>query len=465
MRISELSGQIGQSQAHLQGTIGLGKTPTFRDVVLEGHVETIDVRKLQPGIIPDALQGAIQLKAVFSGHHHSPDFRVHADLKEIQLDLPDVIHKPAGLPASFQSGGKIQNRQIIIVDHAELDLPHLELFGKGTVNTGDSFGIAAKVETAPVSLVSLPEKMLFGIKKFQSGDLSLAIAVDGTGKDWRRWNIDGSARLHDMAEVSAAPEEPTGNASIDLKLNQGNDELKFELEAIPVKNIAALGGITDPALEGDLWANGVLKGRIEPNRDPIPTLQGQINLLVKEGDIHPGKVLSRILSYLNLPSLLKGEVNFDQNTLPFTSLTGDIEVEKGVLHTENLIVQSPILMLSSMGEHDLGADQSDFIVAASPLGSYTKFLKNLPLVNRLFGEGDTQLLTVFFEVKGPPQNPSVRPLPFKSVKANAQGLIDLGLKALKDTTKLSNEVLQSFPGEQELLSPPEETDDPEKAND
>ena len=251
--------------------------------------------------------------------------------------------------------------------------------------------------------------MLFGIKKFQSGDLALAIDVDGTGKDWRRWKINGSAKLHDMAEVSAAPEEPMGNASIDLKLDQGNDELNFELEAIPVKNIAALGGITDPALEGDLWVNGVLKGRIEPNRDPIPTLQGNINLLVKEGDIHPGKVLSRILSYLNLPSLLKGEVNFDQNTLPFTSLTGDIEVEKGILHTENLIIHSPIIMLSTMGDHDIGTEQSDFIVAASPLGSYTKILKNLPLVNKLFGEGDAQLLTVFFEVKGPYQKPKVRP--------------------------------------------------------
>ena len=465
LSISEISGQIGNSQARLQGTIGLGETPTFRDVLLEGQVETIDIRKIQPGIVPDALQGAILVKAVISGNHHSPDFRVHADLKEVQLDFPDVIHKPAGMPASFQSGGKIQDQTIIIVDHAELDLPHLELFGKGTFNTGDTFGVEATVESAPVSLVSLPEKMLFGIKKFKSGDIALALNVNGTGNDWRGWKINGTAKLNDMAEVSDSPDEPMGNVSIDVKLDRGNDELNFQLEAIPIKNIAALASITEPALEGDLWVNGVLNGRIEPNRDPIPTLQGQINLLVKEGNIHPGKVLSRILSYLNLPSLLKGEVNFDQNTLPFTSLTGDIEVEKGILHTENLIINSPILMLSSMGEHDIGADQSDFVVAASPLGSYTKILKNLPLVNKLFSEGDTQLLTVFFEVKGPHQKPTVRPLPFKSVKAGAKGLIDLGLKALKDTAKLPNEVLQSIPGEKELLSPTEESDEPGKAND
>ena len=465
LSISEISGQLGKSQARLQGTIGLGETRTFRDVVLDGHVETIDIRKIRPGIVPDALQGAIQLNAAISGNHDSPDFTVHADLKDVQLDFPDVIHKPAGMPASFQSGGKIQDHRIIIVDHAELDLPHLELFGKGTFHTGDTFGVEATVESAPVSLVSLPEKMLFGIKKFKSGDLALALHVNGTGNDWRGWKINGTAKLNDMAEVSDSPEDPMGNASIDVKLDQGNDELNFQLEAIPVKNIAALASITDPALEGDLWMNGALKGRIEPNRDPIPTLQGNINLLVKEGDIHPGKVLSRILSYLNLPSLLKGEVNFDQNTLPFTSLTGDIEVEKGILHTENLIIHSPIIMLSSMGDHDIAADQSDLIVAASPLGSYTKILKNLPLVNKLFGEGDTQLLTVFFEVKGPYQKPNVRPLPFKSVKAGAKGLIDLGVKALKDTAKLPNEVLQSIPLENEPASPTEITGDPEKPKD
>ena len=154
LSISEISGQIGKSQARLQGTIGLGETQTFRDVVLDGHVETIDIRMIQPGIVPDALQGAIQLKAVISGNHDSPDFTVHADLKDVQLDFPDVIHKPAGMPASFQSGGKIQNQRIIIVDHAELDLPHLELFGKGTFNTGEPFAMSRQCGNCP-SIVSL----------------------------------------------------------------------------------------------------------------------------------------------------------------------------------------------------------------------------------------------------------------------------------------------------------------------
>ena len=452
LSISEISGQIGKSQARMQGTIGLGEAQTFRDVVLDGHVETIDIKKIRPGIVPDALQGAIQLRAVISGNHDSPDFTVHADLKDVQLDFPDVIHKPAGMPASFQSGGKIQNQRIIIVDHAELDLPHLELFGKGTFNTGDTFGVEATVESAPVSLVSLPEKMLFGIKKFKSGDLALALNVNGTGNDWRGWKINGTAKLNDMAEVSDSPEEPMGNVSIDLKLDQGNDELNFELEAIPVKNLAALAGITEQNLEGPLWMKGTLQGRVEPNKDPIPTLKGKVNLSVKEGTIHPGKALSRILSYINLPSLIKGDVKFDQNTLPFTSFTGDIDVENGILHTENLVLHSPVLMVSTMGDHDLAADRIDLVVAASPLGSYTKILKGIPLVNKLFGGGGEQLITVFFEVKGATQDPSVRPLPFKSVKEQAKVLIDLSVDTLNNAVSLPKEVLKSSPKKQEPSS-------------
>ena len=36
------------------------------------------------------------------------------------------------------------------------------------------------------------------------------------------------------------------------------------------------------------------------------------------------------------------------------------------------------------------------------------------------------------------------------MKAGAKGLIDLGVKALKDTAKLPNEVLKSIPIEKEL---------------
>ena len=465
LTIQEISGQIGKSGARLQGTIGLGETKTFRDVVLNGYVETIDIEKMLPEIVAEALEGTIRVKAVISGNHDFPDYTVHANLNDVQLDVPDVIHKPAGMPASFQSGGKVQNQRIVIVDHAELDLPQLELFGKGTFTTGDEFGIKAALEAAPLSLASLPEKLLFGIEKFKSGDVSLALDVDGTGKDWRGWKINGAARLNDIATVSDSPDEPMGNASIDLKLNRGNDELNFQVEAIPLKNIAALGGIADPPVNGDLWANGVLKGRIEPNRDPIPTLEGKVDLLVKDGLIYPGPVMANVIAILNLPTLLKKDVTLKKDTLPFTSISGEINIQKGILHTENLILNSPELLISTMGEQDLPAEQMDLVIAASPLGPYTNILKNLPLVNRLFGKGDTQLLTVFFEVKGPSQNPTVRPLPFKSVKANAKGLVDLGLNALKDTAKLPNEVLQSLPGEKEPLPPKEEIDAPEKAND
>ena len=445
LRISSFSGQIGRSRATLRGTIPIAETSKVQNVLFQLHLEIDDINKLKPRVLPTFLHGRALFKGRVIGQQDSPKFNVKADLKEIELDIPDVIHKPAGMPASFEVGGKLQNQRIINLDHAELALPHLDLSGKGTFDTGVPFAIRATMETAPVSLASLPEDMLFGVKKFHSGDLILALDVDGTGKDWRGWQIIGSAKLNDMVAANASPEDPIRNLSVDLKLDQEQDEVDFKLEAIPINNLAALAGVVLLPLEGDLWMNGSIQGRVHPNQDPIPTLHGNLNILAKEGHIHSGKILSRILSILNLPALLKRDVKFNQANIPFNSISSDINIAKGILHTENLVLNSPTLLMSAAGTHDLSTEQLNMMVGISPLGSYTNVLKKIPLVNRLFGEDEGKLLTAFVEVKGPIQDPQVRPLPFKSVEEGAKGLIDLSLKALKRASRLPKEALQSLP--------------------
>jgi len=429
---NSLFGRLAQdlSRAWLRGTLVRGETNQVRDLVFQANVKVADIKKIQPGKLPDTLKGTIRLKGVVSGKRESADFRIHADLKALKIKIPDVINKPEGMPASFNIQGKLQDQRIITLDQATLTLPHLAFSGKGTFDTGDPYSIKANVESTPISLASIPEDVLFGIKKFQSGELTLALDVEGEGTDWRAWEINGSGELRNAITENDSPDDPIHQVSVEVSLTQGQDELRFIIEAIRIKNILPFLGIAQYPFEGTVWANGVLRGRIEPDQELLPTISGNMEILTKEGIIHGEAVLAKILSLVNFPSLISGDVEFDQDNIPFDSITADIDVAKGILHTENYVLQSPTILLSGVGKYDLPADQMDFVIAVSPFGSFTNLIEDIPLINRLFG---AKLLTVFFEVKGPAKNPDIRPLPLEAIEVDTRNLFNQSVEALKGT--------------------------------
>jgi hypothetical protein len=137
-----------------------------------------------------------------------------------------------------------------------------------------------------------------------------------------------------------------------------------------------------------------------------------------------------------LPSLISGEVKFDEENIPFDSISLDLNVKTGILHTENYILKSPIVVLSAVGNYDLPAHRMDFVVAASPLSAHKKFIEYIPLVNRVLGE---ELLTLFFEVKGPFNDPKVWPISFGAVGIAPQRWFDQSVKALKGAVSKEEE--------------------------
>ena len=111
-------------------------------------------------------------------------------------------------------------------------------------------------------------------------------------------------------------------------MTQGQDELRFNIEAIRIKNILPFLGIDEYPIEGTVWANGVLRGRVEPDQELLPTISGKIKILTKEGIIHAEATLAKILSLVNFPSIIAGDLEFDQDNIPFDSITADIRCNK-----------------------------------------------------------------------------------------------------------------------------------------
>jgi hypothetical protein len=74
--------------------------------------------------------------------------------------------------------------------------------------------------------------------------------------------------------------------------------------------------------------------------------------------------------------------------------------------------------------------------AVSPFGSYSQFLKTIPLFGRLFAGDRKGIATALFSVKGSIEDPEVTYLPMKSFATGLTGLAQLAFDILKNTVML-----------------------------
>ena len=73
------------------------------------------------------------------------------------------------------------------------------------------------------------------------------------------------------------------------------------------------------------------------------------------------------------------------------------------------------MKITAAGNYDLPTDQVDMVWAVSPFGSYSQFLKTIPLFGRLFAGERKGFATAMFSVKGAIEDPEVTYLPMKSL--------------------------------------------------
>jgi hypothetical protein len=134
--------------------------------------------------------------------------------------------------------------------------------------------------------------------------------------------------------------------------------------------------------------------------------------------------------------VLQGKVDLEKEGLPYNRITATFVALNGLFETENLIIDSPIVKITAAGSFDLPTDQIDMVWAVSPFGSYSQFLKTIPLFGRLFAGDRKGIATALFSVKGAIEDPEVTYLPMKSFATGVTGLAQLAFDILKNTVML-----------------------------
>jgi hypothetical protein len=223
-------------------------------------------------------------------------------------------------------------------------------------------------------------------------------------------------------------------------------DLSTHITDLPFQFLERLAGDRDRLITGNFSARAAIHAHGRDPRGVLPSLEGAVAFSIKRGHFQGGTVMPRILAILNLPSLLQGKVDLTRDGVPFERIKGSFAIKNGLVREENLVLDSPVLKMSAAGDYDLATDQVKAVVAVSPLGSYSEFLKSVPLFGKIFVGDRKGFDTAMFEVTGSLHEPTVSYLPLQSFKTGVTGLAHLAFDVLKNTLLLPTTLLPAEEG-------------------
>jgi uncharacterized protein YhdP len=215
-------------------------------------------------------------------------------------------------------------------------------------------------------------------------------------------------------------------------------ELSVRATGLQVPDLLKLTNSNIHGISGYMRLSGSMRAHGRNPHGVYPSLNGKAEVLLENGRILKAqeRAVWKILSLLNLPAVLQGKVDLEKEGLPYNKIAGTVRIDNGLFQTENLIIDSPILKITAAGNYDLPTDQLDAVVAVSPFGSYSQFLKTIPLFGRIFAGDRKGLATAMFAIKGSVEDPEVTYLPMKSFATGLSGLAQLAVDVLKNTLTL-----------------------------
>jgi uncharacterized protein involved in outer membrane biogenesis len=215
-------------------------------------------------------------------------------------------------------------------------------------------------------------------------------------------------------------------------------DLSFRATGVLFEDLLRLTKAQAHGVSGEARFSGVLRGHGRNPHGVYPTLNGKVELLLENGRILKSndRAVWKIISLLNLPAVLQGKVDLEKEGLPYNRISATVVIQDGMFQTENLIIDSPILKITAAGNYDLPTDQLDLAVAVSPFGSYSQFIKTIPLFGRIVAGDRKGIATAMFTMKGAIEDPEVTYLPVKSFASGLSGLAQLAVDVLTNTLTL-----------------------------
>ena len=217
----------------------------------------------------------------------------------------------------------------------------------------------------------------------------------------------------------------------------------FQIKGLPFEQLHQSIGHEERLVTGSLSMRGKIQGHGRNPQGVLPSLNGQLDVMIQNGHVRRGTVLPKILAILNLPAVLQDEVDLSRDGFPFDTMTGTLMIKDGLVTSENVVMDSPIMKMTTAGNYHLKRDYLDMVAAVSPFGRYSDFMKTIPLFGKII-EGDRKgLATALFQITGTVENPNVVYMPMESFATGLTGFAQLAIDILTNTVTLPSDLINS----------------------
>jgi uncharacterized protein YhdP len=215
--------------------------------------------------------------------------------------------------------------------------------------------------------------------------------------------------------------EPTEKGiRLEVKPGLSNMEMKGFLRAL-----LGMGSEDGVLLSGRVYLDGAeIRGEGGDSRELKKSLSGKFNLQCEDGVIERAKILGRIFSILNVSQLFKGRVpDLKSEGLPYRFITASFQIMHGVLSTEDLLVDSDAMRITTVAKVDLKKNLVDARVGVHPLGTVDTVLSNIPIAGYILTGRDKAFLSYVYEVTGDLDEPKIEAIPVKALSEGFLGII------------------------------------------
>lgn len=218
-----------------------------------------------------------------------------------------------------------------------------------------------------------------------------------------------------------------------------------KLDKYPIENIIqGFDILQDINVAGaDLSTEGYLSIKGFDKKEIIPNLTGNFNLLLKDGVVKKSNIIFTVLNFLSLKNIVdKKPSDFSEKGFYFNSIKGNLDIEDGVLKTDNLVMQSPIFNMAGNGYLDLNNDKIDLNLVISPLGTIDLLINKIPVVGYVLTGKEKSIITFYLNVQGSRSKPEIKYIPFQHWPASIFGFVKRTLltpgRLFRDMTKVKN---------------------------
>lgn len=226
---TDFQGTVGGHPLTMNGTILHQRTLRLEpmNVTLSLEGQEIFAESGQGGP-PSGFQirGPLHAAVTMRGTLRRLKVRGKIDGQEARVSFPSVIQKETGQPGVLEFDGEVRSNGIIQFERLELAMLPLRLRGQGLWRFGRSWGFDGRLNSGPISVGLLPDKIRILGNAIESGILEVQLEGSGVGPDWRKWDLNGWVAVTEGVVRLPEVQAPLTHLYVRLKIEKHLLDLK-----------------------------------------------------------------------------------------------------------------------------------------------------------------------------------------------------------------------------------------------